>query len=113
MKGSDILNRRMVLEDASRVADGAGGFVESWAALGEIWASVTHGTGRIDDAGRVARAEVPLRIRVRALPEGAAQRPAPGQRLREGGRVYRILAVAEADRAGRFLTCYAREEASA
>ena len=108
-----VLNRRMVLEAALREADGAGGFVETWVELGVLWARVKPGTGSEAAAEMVALAAVPLRITVRAAPEGAGSRPQPGQRLREGGRRYRILAVADEDRDGRYLTCFAREEAAA
>lgn len=108
-----VLDRLMVLEAPGRVADGAGGWVENWVALGQLWCAVKPGTGKADDADLVGLATVPLRIVVRAAPEGSAARPRPEQRLREGGRVYRILAVAEADAAGHYLTCFAREEVAA
>ncbi|MDQ1847790.1 head-tail adaptor protein [Gemmobacter fulvus] len=104
------LTRPLVLEAVQRVADGLGGFGESWVALGTLWAAVTAGSGR-DVAGQeVTLATVPYRITVRAAAQGAASRPAPGQRFREGGRVFAILAVTEQDTAGRYLTCFAREE---
>ena len=108
-----VLNRQLVLEAAERVPDGAGGYAETWAEIGTLWASIRVGTGAADDADLVALATVPLRILVRAAPEGSAARPLPGQRFGEGLRRYRILAVAEADRDGRYLTCFAREEAAA
>jgi head-tail adaptor len=104
------LDRLMVLEAASRVADGAGGYSQSWSERGMLWAAVRPGSGRADEVGLVAQSLLPLRIVVRAAPVGHSARPAPGQRLVEGDRRYRILAVAEADAAGRFLTCFAREE---
>lgn len=104
------LNRRLVLEAMARVPDGAGGYAEGWAALGVLWAAVTPGTGRESFGEAVTLALVPIRIVVRAAPEGAPSRPRPGQRFREGARVFAILAVAECDPAGYFLTCFAREE---
>jgi hypothetical protein len=53
---------------------------------------------------------VPYRIIVRAAPVGDDRRPRPEQRFREGERLFRILAVAEADRGQHYLTCFAREE---
>jgi head-tail adaptor len=41
---------------------------------------------------------------------GSDRRPRPDQRFREGARLFRILAVAEADAQGLYLTCFAREE---
>ncbi|OOY12615.1 MAG: head-tail adaptor protein [Rhodobacteraceae bacterium] len=104
------LNRKLVLEAPERVADGAGGFTEIWTALGELWAQMVPGTG-VERAGEfVTLASVPWKITVRAAPEGSPRRPRPEQRFREGGRVFRILAVAEADRGAHYLTCFAREE---
>jgi head-tail adaptor len=105
-----VLNRRMVLEDRVRVADGAGGFAETWEGLGTLWAAMEARRG-----GEVAREALPAsavryRITVRAAPPGRPERPRADQRLREGTRVFRILAVAEADRGGRFLVCEAIEE---
>ena len=42
-------------------------------------------------------------------PFGAASRPRPDQRLREGARVFDILTVAEFDPAGRYLEIEAEE----
>ncbi|MEQ8876919.1 MAG: head-tail adaptor protein [Phycisphaerales bacterium] len=104
------LNRKLVLEGAERVADGAGGWGESWAALGTLWADVRARTGR-DARGEAAKVSVaPCRIIVRAAPVGAPSRPVPGQRFRDGTRVFAIQAVAEADGSGRYLTCFAEEE---
>ena len=104
------LNRKLVLEAPERIADGAGGFPQAWVALGEVWAEVRPGTG-VERAGEfVTLASVPFRIVVRAAPEGSPRRPLPEQRLRDGTRIFRILAVAEADAAGHYLTCFTREE---
>jgi head-tail adaptor len=108
-----VLGRRLVLENAARVADGAGGFIETWAALGVLWAEVRPGKGRSAEGESVALSRVPWRITVRAALPGTLARPIAGQRFREGGRVFRILAVAEADAAGRYLTCDADEETAA
>ncbi len=104
------LNRRLVLEQKTQVPDGAGGFTTHWAALGTLWAELRPGTGRDVAGEEVTLASVPCRITVRATPQGAPSRPVPGQRLREGARVFAIVAVTEGEAAGRFLTCFAREE---
>jgi len=46
---------------------------------------------------------------VRGAPVGAASRPRPDQRFREGDRVFAILAVSEFDATGRWLECWAEE----
>lgn len=104
------LNRALALEEASRVADGAGGYATSWFALGTLWAEVKPGTGRERAGEFVTLATVPYRITVRAAPPGSPSRPRPEQRLRDGSRIFRILAVSEADAAGRYLACFAHEE---
>lgn len=104
------LRRRMVLETPQRVPDGAGGFVEGWQALGEVWAQVTQMPGREVAGGLAALSQSGLRIVLRAAPVGSAMRPRPDQRLREDNRIFTILAVSESDPAGRYLTCLTREE---
>ena len=105
-----VLNRRLVLEDRVRVADGAGGFVETWEALGTLWAAVEARRGREVAREALPASAVPYRITERAARPGRPERPRAEQRLREGARVFRILAVAETDRGGRFLVCEAVEE---
>ena len=53
---------------------------------------------------------IPYKITVRAAPHGAPSRPIPGQRFRDGVRIFRILSVTELDKGSRYLTCVAREE---
>lgn len=104
------LNRKLVLEEAQRVSDGAGGYVETWVQLGTLWASIEAGTGseRSEDFLTVSR--VPMKVIVRGAPMGSARRPKPDQRFIEGGRIFRILSVTELDPQGHYLTCQAREE---
>lgn len=107
------LDRRMVLEGPLRVADGAGGYETTWAVRGVIWAMLRPGSGR-EVAGEEMRiAETPYRITVRAAPPGAEARPRPEDRLRDGTRLFTILAVTEADARGQYLTCFAKEEGAA
>jgi len=107
---SPRLNRQLALEARARVADGAGGFGESWRELGRLWAEVSARTGRGRDGEGLPLAQVRYRITVRAAPVGAPSRPRPGQRFRESDRIWRIEAVAERDAAGCYLTCFATEE---
>ncbi|TMV90113.1 head-tail adaptor protein [Thioclava sp. BHET1] len=105
-----VLSHALVLEAPEAVPDGAGGFTHSWVVLGTLWAQMTPGTG-VERAGEfVTLASVPWKIVVRAAPETSPRRPQPEQRFRAGRRIFRILAIAEADRAGQYLTCFAREE---
>ena len=104
------LCRELVLESPDHVADGAGGFTQTWTALGSLWAEVKSGSGRTprDDLGPVS--QVSYRITVRAAPYGAPSRPKPNQRLRDGERIFVINAVADSDVHGAYLPCFATEE---
>lgn len=104
------LRRKLKLEALERLPDGAGGFLETWVTLGALWAEVKAGTGKETEQDFLTLSSVPYRITVRSAPPGAASRPRPDQRFREGDRLFRILAVADADVRGRYLTCFTREE---
>ena len=107
------LTRALTLEMPVRLADGAGGFALTWAALGTLWAEVLPGSGRETAGTEVLIAAVPYRITVRGAPIGSPARPKPEQRLRDGTRVFTILTVSERDPQGRHLMCFAREEVPA
>lgn len=105
-----FLDRRLVLEEALNLPDGAGGFHQTWVPLGTLWARIRPATGNERGAETATLSTAPYRIIVRAAPVGAASRPRPEQRFREGPRLFRILAVSDNDDGGRTLTCYAQEE---
>jgi head-tail adaptor len=107
------LSRQLVLEDPRRLPDGAGGYIESWSALGTLWAEITALSGRNADQQGGSLSLQRYRITVRAAPVGATARPRPDQRLREGTRRFRIDAVSESDPGARYLTCFAVEELGA
>ncbi|GAW36205.1 phage head-tail joining protein [Roseovarius sp. A-2] len=104
------LNRPLVLEAAARSPDGAGGFITTWEVRGTLWADLRARTGREAEGEGVSVARAAFRITVRAAPQGSPQRPEPGQRLRDDGRVFTILSVTEQDAEGRLLTLWAEEE---
>lgn len=104
------LNRRLTLEAPVATADGAGGVIESWQALGTIWADMKPDGGALRGEGSFEVAEGRWRITVRGAPKGAASRPEPGQRFRKGARTFRIEVVQEADASARYLVCRTKEE---
>lgn len=100
----------LLLEHAARVDDGMGGYRVEWRALGIVHGRMRAGSGS-ERAGEVgAQSVVAWRITLRAARDGDPRRPRPDQRLRMGNRVFRIMAVAEADARGLWLTCMAKEE---
>ena len=107
------LNRKLVLEGPVRSPDGAGGFTQSWTALGTHWASVEARTGRERAQGGATVSSMSFRVIVRSAPVGSPARPSPDQRFREGNRVFVIRAIAERDPGGRYLTCFTDEEVAA
>lgn len=107
------LTQLLVLEQAERLADGAGGFTSVWYEVCTHWAEITSGAGRQTAGEEVFLSQVPYRITLRAAPIGSIARPRPEQRLRLGARIFTILAVAEKDAAGKYLVCFSREEVPA
>lgn len=107
------LNRPMVLEEPGTLPDGAGGYTTAWTALGTLWTELRAGAGS-ERRGLIApEGRMLFRVYLRAAPQGSPQRPRPDQRLREGARLFTILAVSEADPAGAYLVCHAQEEVPA
>lgn len=103
------LDRLLTLEDPMRQPNGAGGYIEDWTALGQVWAQVTPRSGR--ERGDVSTMRV--RITLRAMPLGTPARPLPNQRFREGDRLYQIETVTESADDPRYLVCQAYEEVAA
>lgn len=101
---------RLALEAPLRVDDGAGGYRVTWRRLGWLWGAMDAGTGRERGAQVGPESVVRWRIAVRGAVAGDPRRPVAGQRFRLGARLFRIAAVAERDRAGRWLDCFATEE---
>ncbi|MDP5305655.1 head-tail adaptor protein [Paracoccus spongiarum] len=104
------LNVRLALEAPERQGDGMGGHAVVWRRLGWLWGAMDAGAGRERFAEVGPESVVAWRITLRGAPAGDQRRPAAGQRLRLGARLFRIEAVAERDPEGRWLTCFAREE---
>jgi len=91
------LKRRLALETPVETSDGAGGVARSYEATTTLWAQVTpvsaRGDGAADNFGAMVRFRIVIRLRGDITTR---------HRLREGARIYRIIAVHEtADR--RFL----------
>ena len=103
------LNRKMVLEELVRVPDGMGGFLESWNAKGALWVNLDARGASEKQVGARRLPVMKFKIISRAAPFGAASRPRPDQRFREGARRFDILAVGEYDAAGQYLEIWAEE----
>lgn len=97
------LNRRIVLEAPAETGDGAGGVTRTYETAATLWAQVTPVSARGDVSADSLGALAHFRIVIRAR-SGIGTR----HRLREGTRIYRIIAMRETvDR--RFLEIDAEE----
>lgn len=101
-----------MLEAPETVPDGSGGITVTWVPLGTLWASVQARTGRENFIAAQPLSRVKYRIQVRAAPTGSPSRPRAEQRLRDGLRIFNILAVAEHDVTARYLEIHAEEGVS-
>ncbi|MBP1805511.1 head-tail adaptor protein [Rubellimicrobium aerolatum] len=106
------LRRRLLLEEPLRQPDGLGGYTRAWTELGALWAEIAPGAARVTAEPAGTHVTTPLRITVRGAAPGASSRPRPGQRFRDGQRLYPIRLVTEADPQGRYLLVLASEEAA-
>ena len=109
MRKVPVLSRQVELQERVLVADGAGGFSQTWQTLGVLWAAFDARTGREQLIGGRTVSGVTYRVTVRAAPSGSASRPKPQQRFADGNRIYSILAVADDDPEGLYLTCWTEE----
>ena len=107
------LNVPLELEGSVRQDDGMGGYRTVWQRIGTLWAEMKAGMGQERGAEVGPESVVSWRITVRGARVGDPRRPAAGQRLRMGQRLFAIEAVAERDGQGLWLTCFAREEKQA
>lgn len=105
------MTRRLTLEERTATPDGAGGLSESWTVRGVHWAALKAASAREGSAGGRPASRVTHRALIRYADFGAAQRPAPDQRFREGERIFAIRGVAEADDRRERLICWLEEGA--
>jgi len=98
------LTRRVVLEEMSRIADGAGGAIETWTTVATVFASVLAlGGGEGSAFDRVTgRATHEIVIRHRADVR-------PAMRFRLGTRIFEILSALDADGRRRHVRCLVEE----
>lgn len=98
------LNRRLTLEAPVETADGAGGVTRSYATVTTLWAAVRPASARGDVVAAATGATVTHRIVVRTRSDLTTR-----HRLRDGTRIFRIVALRDPDGSGRFLELAAEE----
>ena len=98
------LRHRLVLEEAQRVSDGAGGFTETWITLATVSAAIAPSGGSESvNSGRLA-GRVSHQVTLRYRPGMT-----PAMRFRLGTRQFHILAVFDEDERKRWLQCLCEE----
>ncbi len=103
------LSRKLLLEARVRSTDGAGGYSGGWSVLGTHWGAVEPRSGRLETGEEYARGRASYRVTIRAVPPTSLSRPKPGQRFRDGARIFAIRSVRDSSDL-RFLTCDVDEE---
>jgi SPP1 family predicted phage head-tail adaptor len=98
------LRHRLVLEEPVEADDGAGGVTRSYQTLATIWAKLTPVSARGEVDAVTLGATVTHRIVIRARGDVTTR-----HRLRDGARIYRIVAWRDADGSGRFTEIGAEE----
>ena len=98
------LRHRLVLEQPLESPDGAGGVTRGYATVTTLWAAVMPVSARGDVVADGVGATVTHRIIVRSGPDVTTR-----HRLREGARIFRILALRDQDGSGRFVEIEAQE----
>lgn len=99
------LRRPLTLEEATRVADGAGGFTPTWTAVATVFAA-------LEPVAAVRRpgADQALQSVTHTVTLRARSGLTSGMRFTSGGRVFAIETIHDPDETGRFLVCRVREE---
>lgn len=99
-----LLRHRLTIEAPQRVADGAGGFVETWQAVADVWASIRPRGGGENLAGDRPSGHVTHEIWVRRR-----DIVTPRVRFRQGTRIFEIRAVLDVDERRRRFRCLCKE----
>lgn len=98
------MRTELVLEQATPVPDGAGGFAESWTELATLFAKLEPLAARDRFGADQTLEEVTHRVTIRHRPDVAS-----GMRFARGTRHLAILTVHDPDETGRYLVCRTRE----
>jgi SPP1 family predicted phage head-tail adaptor len=107
MTGIGELNRRLTLQEPVETADGAGGVTRTYADVATVWARIDPVSARYDIVAAGAGATVTHRITIRSGPDVTTR-----HRFTEGARVYRVVAVRDADATRRFRVIHAEERSA-
>jgi SPP1 family predicted phage head-tail adaptor len=98
------LRHRLTLEAPVETPDGAGGVTRTYTTVATLWAALVPVAAAGDVQADALAATVTHRILMRARSDLTTR-----HRLRQGTRVFRIVALRDADGSGRFVEVQAQE----
>jgi SPP1 family predicted phage head-tail adaptor len=98
------LDRRLVLEEPVETPDGAGGVTRSYATVTTLWAAVRPSRAEGEIVAAATGATVTHRILIRSRTDVTTR-----HRLRDGLRIFRIVALRDPDGDGRLVEIVAEE----
>jgi SPP1 family predicted phage head-tail adaptor len=99
------LTAELALEMLQPVADGMGGYTETWVEIATVWGRIEPVSVAQRDFGTRPQPQVTHRILLRFRDDIST-----AMRLRKGARLFRLSAVHDPDETGRYLVCLAVEE---
>ncbi|MEN5276117.1 phage head closure protein [Brucella sp. TWI432] len=99
------LTVELALEAMHPIADGMGGYRETWVEVSTVWGRIEPISASQRDFGTRPRPEITHRILVRHREDISSDK-----RFRKGGRVFLLRSVRDPDESGRYLICLAVEE---
>lgn len=100
------MTARLELETAQATPDGQGGAVLSWTVTASLWARIEPVSTMLSEEAAAETGRITHRIWLRFRSDLAA-----GQRLRKGGRIFRVKLVQDPDETQRYLVCQCEEDA--
>ena len=99
------LTSELALEAMQPVADGMGGYAESWSEVGMVWGRIEPLSTSQKDFGTRLQPEVTHRILLRFRPDIST-----AMRLRKAGRIFSLRSIHDPDESERYLVCLASEQ---
>jgi SPP1 family predicted phage head-tail adaptor len=99
------LRTELALEAATPIPDELGGFTQSWAEIGTVFAHVEPVSATARPGADQMLETVTHRVTLRRRDDVAS-----GMRFRKGPRIFAIVTVHDPDESGRYLVCTTREE---
>ncbi|MGB3406876.1 MAG: head-tail adaptor protein [Jannaschia sp.] len=107
-----VFTRRLIHQVPIQIADGGGGYVETWEVRGAHWCEVRMRSGALKETEFGLTPRLQVRITTRGIPQSHEARPWPGHRMLDAARIFSVEAVQEADGEDRYLTILATEVTS-